>query len=73
MTACLKLLRTFDAARTMAEQLCPTCVYFSRNLDTREYPVLMQETDQCGLGFLPGDDGCTEMRADCCSVRKRPG
>jgi hypothetical protein len=68
MTACLKLAR---AVGLHAEQLCTSCVYFSRNLDTREYPVLMQEKDQCGLGFLPGDGGCAEMRSDCCSVRKR--
>lgn len=74
MTACFKIMRTFEAtARQMRpERLCAACVYFSRNLDTREYPVLLQEKDQCVLGYLPGDSGCAEMRTDSCSIRKRP-
>ncbi len=49
---------------------CASCVYFSRNLDKTEYPVLMEKPDVCGLGFLPGDNGCTDMRTDNCSVRR---
>ncbi len=54
-----------------SETHCSPCVYFSRNLDTTEYPVLMEKQDYCGLGFIPGDAGCTEMRTDNCSTRKR--
>jgi hypothetical protein len=50
---------------------CAPCVYFSKNLDATEYPVLMEQRDRCGLGFLAGDAGCAEMRTDSCSVRKR--
>jgi hypothetical protein len=70
MTACFKLMRTVGTA---AEQLCASCVYFGRNLDSREYPMLLQERDRCGLGFLPGDRGCSEMRSDNCSVRRHAG
>ncbi len=49
---------------------CAVCVYFSRNLEKTEYPVLMEKHEGCGLGFLPGDQACTEMRTDNCSVRK---
>jgi hypothetical protein len=57
-------------ARSHGEQYCSPCVYFSTNLDPREYPVLDQQKPTCGLGFLPGDSGCTEMRTENCSVRK---
>jgi len=52
------------------EQFCSPCVYFSSNLDPREYPVITEQKACCGLGFLPGDAGCTEMRTDNCGVRK---
>ncbi len=53
------------------QRLCTSCVYFSKNLDNNDYPVLMKRQDDCGLGFLPGDAGCTEMRTDNCSMRKQ--
>ncbi len=72
MTACFKLMRLMDSrVRNHGEQYCSPCVYFSRNLDAAEYPVLMKKPDHCGLGFLPGDNGCNEMRTDNCSTRKR--
>ncbi len=72
MTACFKLMRLMDSAKRMhGEQHCSPCVYFSRNLDATEYPVLMASKELCGLGFLPGDVGCAEMRTDNCSVRKK--
>jgi hypothetical protein len=49
---------------------CDPCVYCSTNLDGTEYPVLMNRERQCGLGFIPGDSGCTDMRTDNCSARK---
>jgi hypothetical protein len=45
-------------------------MYFSKNLDMAEYPVLMQSADCCGLGFSPADAGCAEMRTNNCSARK---
>jgi hypothetical protein len=51
--------------------LCELCVYFSKNLDKAEYPDLMEKQDHCGLGFLPDDPDCREMRTDNCSTRKR--
>ncbi len=51
-------------------EYCSACVYFGRNLDTAAYPVLVEKPDCCGLGFLAGDSGCTEMRTDNCSMRK---
>jgi len=51
--------------------LCSPCVYFSRNLDPTVYPVLAEQKESCGLGFLPGDAGCTEMRTDSCRIRKK--
>jgi len=59
-----------EQSRLHPDTLCAPCVYFSRNLDAVEYPVLMQSADRCGLGFLPGDNGCTEMRTDNCSAKK---
>jgi len=31
----------------------------------------MEQPELCGLGFRPGDGGCTEMRTDNCSAKKR--
>ena len=71
MTACFKLMRTLQQrSRLDPETFCAPCVYFSRNLDRTEYPVLMERPELCGLGFRPGDSGCTEMRTDNCSTRK---
>ncbi len=71
MTACFKLMRMLNRQPGRnREGLCTPCVYFGKNLDPTEYPVLMEKTEQCGLGFLPGDGGCTEMRTDNCSTRK---
>jgi len=72
VTACFKLMRTLrKASRLDPDALCAPCVYYSKNLDATEYPVLMEQGDRCGLGFLPGDAGCTEMRTDNCSIRKK--
>ena len=56
--------------RIHQDTLCGTCVYFSKNLDMAEYPLLMQPEGSCGLGFLPNDVGCREMRTNNCSTRK---
>jgi hypothetical protein len=58
-------------SRLETDTLCASCVYFSKNLDATEYPVLMEQEDRCGLGFLPGDSGCIEMRSENCSLRKK--
>ena len=72
LTGCFKLMKVLQQqSRLDPEALCSPCVYFSRNLDKTEYPVLLAKPDQCGLGFLPGDASCREMRTDNCSVRKR--
>ena len=51
---------------------CEPCVYFSRNLDPvkLESDVSSVRQDACGLDFLPGDGGCSEMRTNNCSARK---
>ncbi len=72
MTGCFKIVQALQQqSRLSPDVLCSPCVYFSKNLDSAEYPVLMETAERCGLGFLPGDDGCTEMRTDNCSARKR--
>lgn len=72
MTACFKLVRAFQQqSRLNPDTHCTSCVYFSKNLDKTEYPILMEKPAHCGLGFLPGDVGCTEMRTDNCSARKK--
>jgi hypothetical protein len=53
------------------EFLCSPCVYFTRNLDKAEYPLLIEKKDACGLGFIPGDASCREMRTENCSIRKK--
>ncbi len=71
MTGCFKIVRALQQqSRPNPAVFCSTCVYFSKNLDSTEYPVLMEAEERCGLGFLPGDDGCGEMRTDNCSARK---
>ena len=71
MTACFKLMRALQQpSRIDPRALCAACVYFSKNLDTAEYPLLMKSADHCGLGFLPNDAGCREMRTNNCSTRK---
>lgn len=72
MTACFKLMKAFpQQSRMTPDALCSSCVYFSKNLDKNEYPVLTELQEQCGLGFSGGDAGCAEMRTDNCSVRKK--
>ena len=72
MTACFKLMNVFQQQpRLTPEEFCSSCVYFSKNLDKTEYPVLMVQQDQCGLGFSSGDANCSEMRTDNCSVRRK--
>lgn len=71
MTACFKLMQALQPQQSSAHtSLCEPCVYFSKNLDKNEYSVLMEKNNLCGLGFLPGDNSCTEMRTDNCSTRK---
>lgn len=71
MTACFKLMRTLQCPPLAPETPCATCVYFGKNLDATEYPVLLQQEVRCGLGYLPDDPGCAEMCTDNCSARKR--
>jgi len=72
LTACFKLMKALrpNEQHPTRTSRCEPCVYFSKNLDKAEYPELMEKQDHCGLGFLPGDSGCTEMRTDNCSARK---
>ena len=71
MTACFKLMRALHSpSRLKDDTHCDPCVYFSKNLDRTEYPLLMARENRCGLGFLPGDACCAEMRTDNCSTRK---
>ncbi len=58
-------------SRLDPEVLCLSCVYFSRNLDKTECLCADEKQDCCGLGFIPGDESCTEMRTDNCSTRKK--
>jgi len=51
------------------EQLCSPCVYFSGNLDQGTYPELADGPHPCGLGYRPGDVGCSDMRTNNCSAR----
>ena len=74
MTACFKLLKALQPKTVQQPEhsICEPCVYFSRNLDFTELELGASpaHTDACGLGFIPGDDGCNEMRTSNCSVRK---
>ncbi len=73
MTACFKLMKVLNSKEPHPQRasLCEPCVYFSKNIDKNEYRVPTGKIDECGLGFIPGDRGCTEMRTDNCSTRKR--
>jgi hypothetical protein len=72
VTACFKLVKLLrQQPRVDSEAVCSPCVYYSRNLDRTEYPVLMEKEDPCGLGFVLGDPDCSEMRTDNCSARKK--
>lgn len=53
------------------DTICGSCVYYVNNLDTVEYPGLSEAAGPCGLGFIPGDDGCADMCTDNCSMRRR--
>lgn len=71
MTACFKLLRVLrQRSRPDPESLCASCVYFGMNLDALEYPVPPEQEISCGLGYQPGEDGCSSMRTDNCSARR---
>jgi len=71
VTACFKLIRAMqNPSRLKDDTHCRQCVYFTKNLDEKEYPLLMTREDRCGLGFLPGDASCSEMRTENCSIRK---
>ncbi len=52
---------------------CTICVYHSMNLDHSLYNgkgLADLPDDGCSLDFVPGDEGCSEMRTSNCSVRK---
>ena len=51
--------------------ICDSCVYYVNNLDLVKYPALSKTAGLCGLGFIPGDDGCVDMHTDNCSMRRR--
>jgi len=51
--------------------LCAPCVYYSKNLDPSFSPSSDQTHHACGLGYLPGDDNCIEMRTNNCGIRKK--
>ncbi len=72
MTACFKLMKALHSKEPHPTKasLCEPCVYFSKNLDKNQLPALADSTNGCGLGFIPGDNGCIEMRTDNCSTRK---
>ncbi|HUI67811.1 MAG TPA: hypothetical protein VL087_06345 [Nitrospirota bacterium] len=75
MTACFKLMKALQPKimQQPEHSICEPCVYFSRNLDltTLQSIAPSAQPDACGLGFIPGDDGCNEMRTSNCSTRKR--
>ncbi len=74
MTACFKLMKALQPnTKHPDSSLCEPCVYFSRNLDPANLgpdAAGMKNQNDCGLGFTPGDAGCTEMRTNNCSARK---
>lgn len=51
--------------------LCAPCVYYSKNLDPSIVPSSEEVQTPCGLGFVPGDEGCMEMRTNNCHMRKK--
>jgi hypothetical protein len=53
--------------------LCAPCVYYSKNLDPSFTPSSEIAQHACGLGFVPGDDNCIEMRTNNCGGRKKRG
>lgn len=72
MTACFKMMKALHHYPSpKPDTFCTSCVYHGNNLDMVEYPVLREAAGLCGLGFIPGDDGCLDMRTDNCSMRKR--
>ncbi len=71
MTACFKIMRALQQQSNQnPDPRCISCVYFSDNLDQAEFPAPTKNDTGCGLSFLPGDNGCGEMRTDNCSARK---
>lgn len=62
-----------NISQDSVEALCEPCVYFSKNLDPSFSPPFALSRHVCGLGFTPGDDNCTEMRTNNCSMRKSAG
>ena len=50
--------------------LCAPCVYFSKNLDPSFLSPSENARDLCGLGYIPGDESCKEMRTNNCGMRK---
>ena len=60
-----------DNHQNRVASLCAPCVYFSKNLDLSFFPTGGPEQPTCGLGFLPGDERCAEMRTNNCGIRKK--
>ncbi len=55
------------------DTLCDSCVYHSMNLDPTLYEgkgIAALPEDGCSLDFIPGDNGCSEMRTNNCSARR---
>ena len=74
MTACFKLMKALQPDKQPGScSLCEQCVYFSGNLDPSHFSSSKPSQNSCGLGFIPGDDKCNEMRTNNCSARKNAG
>jgi len=73
LTACFKLMKTLKSGKNQdhIDTLCGPCVYYSKNLDASFSPSSEPLRHVCGLGFLPGDDNCAEMRTNNCGMRKK--
>ncbi len=75
MTTCFKLMKALQPKimQQPEHSICEPCVYFSRNLDLTvvQSVAASVQPDACGLGFIPRDDGCNEMRTSNCSMKKR--
>ena len=75
MTACFKLMKALQPHKQQQTDdfVCTTCVYNSMNLDRSLYDgkgIGNLPEDGCSLDFVPGDEGCSEMRTSNCSMRK---
>jgi len=75
LTACFKIVKALQPhqQRQTGNSFCTTCVYHSRNLDHSLYSAKGLgdlPDDGCSLDFIPGNEGCNEMKTSNCSVRK---